>query len=155
MNKYLLITILIIIPIKFLSACKSAADCSFNGVCAQSCICFKGYATLNSMAQCNYVQKDITTAFVIQFFAGFTGGAWFYIGRYELGIISVLSVTSILVHLLLVYRYKNVYGYTTSSVNYYIGAVQYTFVIIFWIIGIFLIGANVVPDNNNMLLSNW
>lgn len=69
----------------------TASMCNNHGTCDDTntyCICESDYITFKSTddTSCNYKQKNTLIAFLLEFFLGFAGIGYFYIGRISLGI---------------------------------------------------------------------
>jgi hypothetical protein len=68
----------------------SNPECSYKGVCTKDgkdCVCTIGYAsTREGVFKCDYEQKKALTAFLLEFFFGYLGAGYFYLGIINYGV---------------------------------------------------------------------
>jgi hypothetical protein len=73
----------------------AAEDCSNQGVCNRNgtaCICNHGFVTYNpptGAVQCNHALKHQEIVYWLAFVNQFSGATYFYLGRQELGVLSI------------------------------------------------------------------
>ncbi len=170
----LLILFSLFVPLHAQS-CTSNADCNYQGLCLKTesdgymCRCDSQYATQFDNQTCLYERKKQSIAFALQFCLGWCGAGFFYIGRTDLGLGTIL-VLALLIPLgilaciatvcLSVDRKNN----NSSAENrdvvilnvFWCLAISVVIeVIVCWIVGVFYFGLNAMPDSNNICLQPW